>query len=130
MSSSRGTFRPPSTSPPGDAVGRGDGIAFDPTGNLFVGSSSTNGTAALDDAGGPPQGVLVARLDPQGAPVWSHLLGGPGDVIGPVAMDACGTKLYVGGSLKGVMTLPQAVDGGTITLNGGAGMMFLARLAK
>lgn len=106
----------------------GSGIAVDGTGNVLVtgnfNGALTFGGNTLQSAGGVASGdVFLAKLDSNGAHVWSKGFGGVADQIGKaVATDATGNVIVVGVT-AGVMDF-----GGGGLLGAGGADVFVAEL--
>jgi hypothetical protein len=95
----------------------GKAIAIDNMGNVLVTGSFSG---VVDFGGGPLASasgtdIFIAKLDPNGAHLWSQRFGGAGDGIGEaIAIDSVGNVL-VTGSFSGVVDF----GGGPLTSAGG-----------
>jgi hypothetical protein len=77
----------------------GTGIAADASGNAvvtgWVSGSADFGGGSLTSAGAID--IFVAKFDPDGAPIWSHLFGGPGSQLGwSLAVDPASNVVVTG----------------------------------
>ncbi len=92
----------------GQGAGLGEGIAVDPTGNVFVSGLTT--------------GALVAKLSPEGALLWEKVFTASLASANAVAADANGDVIVAGSFL-------DAIDlGGPTRSSAGSFDVFLARL--
>lgn len=102
----------------GSSFDQVSGVAVDGQGNIVITASISAavnlGSGAVKFGG--DKDVLVAKLDPTGAPLWTKSFGGTGfDVPGEVAVDASGAVI-VGGSFEGSVDF----GGGARTAKGSA----------
>jgi hypothetical protein len=102
-----------------------DGIAVDPTGNTIVCGEFTGsvkfGMNTLSTSA--PIAIFVAKLDPTGAPVWSHAYD-VGSAMSPV-------KTLVATDNKGNILLAANTPTGSVDFGGGSlsGSMLVAKLS-
>jgi hypothetical protein len=79
-------------------------VAVDAVGNIVL-TGTFSGTIDFGSGGfiAPKQGIYVAKLDPDGRHVWSHVFGGAFDTVASaVAVDASGAAL-LGGYFTGTL---------------------------
>lgn len=87
------------------------GVAADSGGNVFLAGSFSG---AIDFTGAPLQSMgdgdaFVAKLDPEGSPLWSRALGGTGEqMVEDLAVDSAGGVVGVG-SFDGTMNIGPEV---------------------
>jgi hypothetical protein len=112
-------------SPGGESYGRGiraDGAAIAIAGS-FRGALDWPGGSRLVAAGG--QDLYVARLDANGAPLWTRGVGGAADEEGAeIALDG-GGNVYLGASFAGDIAI-----GGVALRSAGARDLLIARLDR
>ncbi len=113
-----------------DATGSGQGasgLAFDAQGNMFIAGGFDGeldfGPAGVLDSGGAQHG-FVAKLDPDGVPIWAHAITSSYVAsISDMAIDPAGNVAVVG-------SFQDDIDGGggLITGDGGNWDVFLVAL--
>lgn len=95
------------------------GIAVDGSGNIFIVGVFRNaamfGSITINAASTDVDDAFVAKLDPNGNPIWAKQIGGAGDDTGKgIGVDAAG-NVYVTGGFMGTATFGSTTVVGSST---------------
>jgi hypothetical protein len=120
------------------------GVVTDGEDDVFLTATSRGSTfpglAITSASPSDTESMLLARLDPQGRPVWlRRFAGAQSTQATALAVDRCADEVFLAGTFRSVMTLDRADDAGLFTIDGTkintptnppSGALFLTRLAR